>query len=435
MSAALRRTAMDVIAVRPGPPLTGVVTVGGAPGSAAALIATAAAAMRPVQISAVPETSDIALLLALVEGMGTPVTRPLGRPEQVTVLEPQGVHALDHAVAERVRAAVLLVPALLARRGAARLPWPGQARLDMRGLEAQFRMYEAFGDSVTVDDTQFVVKGGSGRGRVRHRLVVPSRGATITAMLRALVAARPLSLEGAHLAQGSRVVVHALRSLGWSVQVSGNTVKMAPPLAPPLALSPWTVPGDQAEAAAVAAAVAVTGGSTRIDALSEHDAASLQSVIAPLGAIAVYRAGSLFVDAVGQPPASGPGTSLTAGVDGVDSSLIPLLTVMAFGVPGRHFVADALRPEPLQALLPHLLRMGASIRRTSDSEFHFDGPQRLVGASVEATDSITSAALLIAGLRAKGVTTIAEPGRVRHGLATLPSKLAALGADIVTITP
>ncbi|RPK62658.1 UDP-N-acetylglucosamine 1-carboxyvinyltransferase [Streptomyces sp. ADI96-02] len=76
----------EVIAVRPGPPLAGTVTVDGSKNAALPLLAAAAALGRPGQTSNVPASADVQAMLTLLQQAGHRVARTVGVPSTVLAL-------------------------------------------------------------------------------------------------------------------------------------------------------------------------------------------------------------------------------------------------------------------------------------------------------------------------------------------------------------
>ncbi|MFF9221744.1 hypothetical protein [Streptomyces viridosporus] len=70
----------EVIAVRPGPPLAGSVTVYGSKNAALPLLAAAAALGRPVRLSNIPANTDVQIMLSLLQQAGWHVAQPVGEP-------------------------------------------------------------------------------------------------------------------------------------------------------------------------------------------------------------------------------------------------------------------------------------------------------------------------------------------------------------------
>jgi UDP-N-acetylglucosamine 1-carboxyvinyltransferase len=202
-------------------------------------------------------------MLGLLHGAGWHVGGPIGVPDVVTVAPSRRGTAtplLPHT--GHGHASGHLVPALLTSYGRARLHWPLDSPVAGQGLATHLRVYEAFGDQVTADEDAYLIEAGKPRlGRVSHLLPFRSRGATLAAVLRAVV---PRSVS----------VLEALHAAGWEIHAGGRSLSLSPP--PTSGNEPlrWTVPGDKSEAGVLACALAATGGSGRIDGVRASDVRS-----------------------------------------------------------------------------------------------------------------------------------------------------------------
>uniref|UniRef100_A0AAU2W1T4 UDP-N-acetylglucosamine 1-carboxyvinyltransferase n=1 Tax=Streptomyces sp. NBC_00008 TaxID=2903610 RepID=A0AAU2W1T4_9ACTN len=427
-----------MVAVRPGAPLAGAVTVDGSKNAALPLIAAAAAMRRPVHLSNVPTNTDVETMLALLRQAGWHATRSLSDPHVTVILPGDGPRPESgFEVAARIRASYYLVPALLGAYGRARLPWPGGCAIGQRGMEQHFKVYERFGDRSYVDDHGYLVEEATGgRGTVSITLPFRSRGATVAALLRAVVAGQPLRLGQPNLSPEALSVIEALEIAGWECQVSETVLVLRPPRYVSDDVLAWRVPGDKIEAGTLACAVAVSGGNARILGVRRDDIAPLVAVLRRLGVPADAEDGSLTVQAE---DARATGLPLRAVASlapgGLDADFEPPLMALALTHPGTHLFADDINPGRHGNLLPQLVRLGATIHELSPTRCRFAGPQQLTGAGVEATDIRTGSALLIAGLTAHGVTTLGGLEQLRRGHADLPVKLHALGADICEVIP
>ncbi|MFD4541017.1 UDP-N-acetylglucosamine 1-carboxyvinyltransferase [Streptomyces bauhiniae] len=427
-----------MVAIRPGSPLTGSVGVDGSKNAALPLLAAAAAMHRPVHVGNVPRNTDVETMLSLLQQAGWHTARPVSDPHTVVILPSDKIQpgpAPDTAA--RIRASYYLVPALLGAYGRARLPWPGGCRIGERGMEQHFTVYERFGDRVTVDDHGYLVEAASApTGTVSIMLPFRSRGASIAALLRAVVAGRPLRLGQPNLSPEVLSIIEALEVAGWECRVSESVLTLAPPPAAPTGTITWRVPGDKIEAGTLACAVAATGGDARICGVRGDDVAPLVAALRALGVPAGTEGDVLAVRARDAHPADKPLRAIASlSPGGLDADFEPPLMAFALTRPGTHLFADTINPGRHGNLLPQLARLGAEIHEVSPTECRFTGPQQLVGAGVEATDIRTGSALLIAGLTARGVTTLGGLEQLRRGHADLPTKLHALGADICEVTP
>ncbi|WP_275467807.1 UDP-N-acetylglucosamine 1-carboxyvinyltransferase [Streptomyces noursei] len=431
--------AAEVVAVRPSGPLTGSVTVDGSKNAALPLLAAAAVLRRSVHLANVPANADVETMLVLLQQSGWHAVRVAADPHTVVVMPGKRHQAAPPPeVAARIRASYYLVPALLRVHGRARLPWPGGCRIGDRGMEQHFVVYEAFGDRVTVDDHGYQVQAGAQpTGTASLALPFRSRGATIAALLRAVVAGRPLRLGQPNLSPEVLSVVEALRTAGWACRVSHSRLAVAPPSSTPAEAVMWTVPGDKIEAGTLACAVAATGGNAHIAGVSEDDVAPLITALRWLGISAGVEGKTLTVNApqMTQPSPHSLRAVASLAPGGLDADFEPPLMALALTRPGVHLFSDAINPGRHTNLIPQLTRLGADIHELSPTRCRLTGPQQLTGAGVEATDIRSGSTLLIAGLTARGVTTLGGLEQLRRGHADLPGKMRALGADIDEVTP
>lgn len=439
MSTRVPAVTAQVIAIRPGRPLAGAVTVDGSKNAALPLIAAAATLLRPVQLGNVPASSDVQILLDLLRRAGWSTTQPVGDGHTSLVLPTNSTPPLDGLgdQASNIRASYYLVPALLALHGRARLPWPGGCRIGDRGMEQHFKVYETFGDRVRVDDKGYVVEAGKPvRGTVSLVLPFRSRGATVVAILRAVAAGTPLRLGQPNLSPEVLCVLNALASVGYECRSGERVLTIVPPSSVSADAAVWKVPGDKIEAGTLACAVAATGGTARIDGVHAPDVTPLIAALHKMGIPTAEESGALVVHGQETRPTGRSLRALaTLTPGGLDADFEPPLLALALGFPGTHLFSDPINPGRHGNLIPQLVRLGATITEVSSTECRLTGPQRLTGAGVEATDIRTGSALMVAGLTARGVTTLGGVDQLRRGHADLPGKLLALGADICEVTP
>jgi UDP-N-acetylglucosamine 1-carboxyvinyltransferase len=431
--------AAEVIAIRPGPPLRGTVSVDGSKNAALPLIAAAAVLRRPVRLSNVPDSTDVQTMLTLLREAGHQVVGLAGQRGTILISPgdtPRVAQGL-YATASRIRASYYLVPALLAVHGRASLPWPGGCRIGARGMEQHFRVYEAFGDRFATDQQGYAVEMDTARtGSVSMALPFRSRGATVAAVLRAVASGRALHLRQPNLSSEVLSVLDSLRTVGWASSADAQTLALAPPVHTPGEPVAWKVPGDKIEAVTLACAVAASAGNARIEGVRSRDVASVVTAMRRAGIPVAVEENAINIRAQDTRFTHQPlraVASLSPG--GLDADFEPSLMALGLGLPGTHYFSDSINPGRHSNLVPQLMCMGAEIEEVSATQCHLTGPQRLTGAGVETTDIRTGSALLIAGLTARGITTLGGLEQLRRGHADLPAKLRSLGADICEVAP
>jgi UDP-N-acetylglucosamine 1-carboxyvinyltransferase len=431
------RLRSDLLEIRGGSPLTGTVAVDGSKNAALPMLAAAACVPGRVQLANVPDCTDVKTMLDLLRELGWELLADKQR-HRVTFADFAARSVLPTvAQAATIRASYYLVPSILGQYGMARLPWPGGCSVGERGMDLHFTVYETFGDHVQTAAAGYTVHAAPRQeaGTVHVRLPFRSRGATVVALLRAVVAGRPVVITNPSLSAELHAIYGALTTAGCELEISPRQVGLWP--GDGTDSVKWRVPGDKIEAGTLACAIAASGGRGHIDGISAADVAPMLDALATLGVPATVQPGGDPED-IGRltvlEPESDARGSLTACAsldpDGLDADWEPGLMVLALGRPGRHRFADAINPGRHGNLLPELRALGAVIIADTDTECYLAGPQRLKGTDVRATDIRTGSALLIAGLAAHGTTRVTGLAQLRRGHADLPAKLAALGADL-----
>ncbi|MFG2836932.1 UDP-N-acetylglucosamine 1-carboxyvinyltransferase [Streptomyces zaomyceticus] len=426
---------VDAVTVRPGRPLAGTVRVDGSKNAALPLLAAAASLGRDVRLSGIPGSADVQRMLGLLEQAGYRVARPVAEPGAVIVAPKEHPAAApDLTDAARIRASYYLVAPLLAAHGQAALPWPGGCQVGNRGMDLHFTVYEAFGDAVLLDDSGYrVLAASQARDKVVLALPFRSRGASIAALCRAVVAGSRLELGNPNLSPETTGVLAALRSASWTAHADSDKITLAPPPGISAGTVAWRVPGDKIEAGTLACAIAATGGEGRIEGVAGSDLQVLADLLDWAGipvsltsdAITVHQASATS----GRPLRAV--ASLTP--DGLDADFEPALMALALTLPGIHLFGDDINPGRHGNLLAQLALLGAEIEELTPTRCRLSGPQRLNGTAVKATDIRTGSTLLIAGLGARGATTVSGLDQLRRGHADLPAKLRALGADLTDV--
>ncbi|MEY9855099.1 UDP-N-acetylglucosamine 1-carboxyvinyltransferase [Catenulispora sp. GAS73] len=419
---------LNVIEVRGGTPLRGTVAVDGSKNACLPLLAAAATLGGGVRMTGVPDSADVAAMMRLLDRAGWPVWQEQG---QVSIGAPLGTSVGELAEAAQIRASYYLVPALLAAHGIARLPWPGGCAVGDRGMHLHFAVYEAFGDCAEVNADGYVVRAGQHSSRItKVALPFRSRGATIAALLRAVVAGRPVRIEQPNTAPETQAVLAALTVAGWEYTAKATSLTVVPPSGSSAGGHSWPVPGDKIEAGTLACAIAATAGSGIVTGAEAADLTALVNALRRLGVMVDAEAQVLAIDASAPLSAKNLRAIATLNPGGLDADFEPALLVTASGRRGRHRFADAINPGRHGNLLPQLARLGLQAKPISATECVLEGPQALSAATVEATDIRTGTALLVAGCAARGTTVLHRPEQVRRGHPDLPGKLRALGAEI-----
>ncbi len=416
------------LAVQGGNTLRGSVRIGGAKNAALVLIAASAVIGGEVILDNVPRIADVETQLEIVRALGGQVEWL----EQGRVLldwPDQFEASVPYQLAKKLRASNLFLGALAARIGQARIPLPGGCDIGSRPMDLHLKGLSALGFEVKLEHGFIEAKARETRGN-RIYLDFPSVGATENIMMAAVGVPGTTIVENAAKEPEIVDLASFLGGAGATIRGAGTDLIKIEGNRIPGAIdggrgTRFSVIPDRIEAGTYMIAAAAVGTEVTIEnVISRH----LQPVIAKLrdvglevdvneDSLTVRRSGPLLATDIKTLPYPGFPTDL--------QSLMMVLLCLARGTgvisenvfDNRFRVADELK------------RMGAQIRVKGHSAV-VEGPARLLGAQVKATDLRAGAALIVAGLAAEGETEVCHSEVIERGYEKVCEKFRALGARI-----
>jgi UDP-N-acetylglucosamine 1-carboxyvinyltransferase len=424
---------MGSITVRPGSPLAGTVTVGGAKNSVLKLMAATLLAEGEYELTNVPGIVDVELMRQLLAPLGVRSERAATEPRTLRLTsapEPGGVAPPD--LVRRMRASTAVLGPLLARCGRARLALPGGDDFGSRPIDFHIAGLEALGARFTIGADELEAVADDGLRAADIVLEFPSVGATENLIMAATLAKGTTTLDNAAREPEIVDLCHFLIAMGAQIEGVGSPTVVVHG-APPGELHGAThrVVADRVEAATYLAAVGVAGGEIVVrDARSDHMEVLLRK-LRSMGLSVVPSADGTGLRATGPvEPARLCSTDVaTLPYPGVATDYKPLITAMLSVADGVGIVTENLFAGRFR-YVDELLRMGADIR-TDAHHAVVRGVTHLTGTSVDAPDIRAGAALVVAALAARGETVIEGVHHVDRGYEDLVGKLRTLGADIV----
>ncbi|RFU64236.1 UDP-N-acetylglucosamine 1-carboxyvinyltransferase [Bacillus sp. V59.32b] len=417
---------MEKIIVRGGKRLSGTVKVEGAKNAVLPVIAaTLLASDGKSIIKDVPTLSDVYTINEVLRNLNTEVAF-----HDNTVTVDASKELFDEAPFEyvrKMRASVLVMGSLLARNGRARVALPGGCAIGSRPLDQHLKGFEAMGATVKVGNG-FLEAEVDGRLKgARVYLDFPSVGATENIMMAASLAEGTTILE--NVAKEPEIVdlANFLNKMGAKVKGAGTgTLKIEG--VKKLYGAEHSIIPDRIEAGTFMTAAAITGGNVLVKgAVPEH----LSSLIAKMEEM---------------------GVSITEEEDGlrvIGPEKLKAVDIKTMPHPGfptdmqSQMMALSLRAEGTSMItetvfenrfmhVEEFRRMNADIKIEGRSVIT-NGPTKLQGAEVAATDLRAAAALILTGLVADGITRVTELKHLDRGYVNFHGKLAALGADVERI--
>lgn len=412
---------MDKLKIAGGYPLKGTIKVSGAKNSAVALIPATILAESPVTIEGLPDISDVHTLQALLEEIGGEVSFEDG----TMIADPSKMVSmpLPNGRVKKLRASYYLMGAMLGRFKKAVIGLPGGCYLGPRPIDQHIKGFEALGAKVTNEQGAIYLRAEELRG-ARIYLDVVSVGATINIMLAAVRAKGRTIIENAAKEPEIIDVATLLTNMGAKIKGAGTDVIRIDGV-DELKGCRHTIIPDRIEAGTYMILGAAMGEGVKIDNVIPFH---LESVIAKLREAGVpIEIGDEHVY-IGKSEKFNAVDIKTLVYPGFPTDLQQPFTTLLTQAEGTSIITDTI----YSARFKHIdeLRRMNGMAKVEGSTAIINGPTKLQGAKVKASDLRAGAALVLAGLMAEGVTEITGVDHIDRGYSDIVEKLNGLGATI-----
>ncbi len=413
---------MSKVVVEGGTRLQGTVGILGAKNAVLKVMVSALLAPGRHRLTNVPDILDVDLMCRVLEHTGCRVEQS---EHELWVVVPEDLRPeAPIELVRQMRASIVILGPLLARCSEARVALPGGDDLGARPIDMHLQGLEAMG-------VDFELVHGELIGRLEGRL----KGAEVELSFPSVGATENLLFAGV-LAEGETVIVNAAREpeiedlithlieMGAHIRGGGTSLVTIRGVDRLLPADHHAIP-DRLEAGTYAAAAAITSGDvTLTGCLPEHLRMELTK-LEEAGCEVERGEGWLRVRGPERPS---PVDFATLPFPGFHTDMHPQMVALLSVADGTSVITENLYDARFR-YVGELARMGADIT-TEAQHAIIRGVERLSGCPVLAPDIRAGAALVLAGLRADGVTEVGEAEHIDRGYEDFPGRLRALGARI-----
>ena len=397
---------MEKLIVKGGKRLVGTVKTSGAKNAVLPIIAASIMGTSPSHFDEVPMLEDVRTISEVLRSLGIKVE---SKEKNCLDIDSTVVESYEPPceLMRNMRASFFVMGPLLARMGKARIYMPGGCAIGARPVDIHLKGFEALG--VVLDQQDGFIEATTPNGLKGATIYFdfPSVGATENVMMAAALAEGVTILENA--AEEPEIVALAsyLNKMGAKIRGAGTDVIRIEGVKE-LHGADYTIIPDRIEAGTYMIAAAMTGGDVIVDnVLPEHQ----KPLIAKL-----REAGAIVEEDIDKVRVIGNGT-----LKGVSVKTLPY--------PGF--------PTDMQAQIMAMMVVSEGNSKVTETVFenrfmhvNIEGPAKLVGCDVRATDLRAGAAMILAGLVAEGETRIGDLHHIDRGYEDIVEKLKNLGADI-----
>ena len=410
-----------------GATLRGEVEISGAKNAAVAIIPAALLVDGVCRIENIPQISDADMLLTILSHLGAQVRFINKTTIEIDCTSVRCVDA-PFDLTRKIRASYYLIGAMLGRFGRAKTTMPGGCNFGVRPIEQHIKGMTALGADIDVRNGFVYAETPDGKLHgARIYLDKVSVGATTNIILAATLAHGRTIIENAAREPHIVDLANFLNSMGADIRGAGtDTVKVNG--VEKLHGGSYSIIPDQIEAGTYMVAAAATGGEVLIRNVIPKHLECISAKLRETGTIIQENEDSVFVRGAKHLRRA---NVKTLPYPGFPTDMQPQMGSLLCLANGTSVITEGIYDNRFK-YVNELRKMGAEIQ-VDGRVAVIEGGHELSGAMVQACDLRAGAAMVIAGLCAKGTTTIEDVHYIERGYENFVGKLRALGADISVV--
>lgn len=415
---------MEKLIVKGGNRLVGAVKTSGAKNAVLPIIAASILGTTPSHLDEVPMLEDVHTISEVLKCLGLAVE--CSPEKNVLDIDSTEITSYEapYELVRTMRASFLVMGPLLARIGKARISMPGGCAIGARPIDIHLKGFEALGVKIEQGHGYIEASAPEGLKGTSIYFDFPSVGATENIMMAASLAEGTTILENA--AEEPEIVdlANYLNKMGAKIRGAGtDTIRIEG--VDKLHGADYTIIPDRIEAGTYMIAAAMTSGDIVVENVLPEHQKPLIAKLREAGAVVEEDIDKVRVIGKNQLKAV---SIKTLPYPGFPTDMQAQMMAMMVIAEGRSKVTETVFENRFMHVV-ELNRMGAQISTEGRSAV-IDGPCKLTGCDVRATDLRAGAAMILAGLVAEGTTRIGDLHHIDRGYENIVAKLKNLGADI-----
>ncbi len=417
---------MDSLLIKGGVPLHGEVNISGSKNAVLPIMAATLLTSEPCIIRRVPDLSDVKFMARILTWLGAQVKLD-GDALHVRAQKIKGVG--DYDLIRKMRGSICIMGPLLGRLKTAMVSLPGGCVIGARPINLHLKGFEALGAKITVE-------GGYARAQARKLVGADvflggRAGSTVlgtaNVMMAATLAEGTTIIESAACEPEVVDVANFLNAMGAKITGAGSPTITITGVKELHGAEHEVIP-DRIEAATYALAAAATNGEVTLRGARPDHLHAVLDKMRDSGVNVERRGTALTVKRNGRLK---PVDITTLPYSGFPTDAQAQMMVLMAVTPGISIITERIFESRFMHV-SELARLGADIEIEGPSAI-VKGGKPLSGAPVMASDLRASAALVIAGLTAKGATQVNRVYHLDRGYENIDGKLRQLGARIERI--
>lgn len=415
---------MDKIRIIGGNPLFGHIRIKGAKNGALPLMAAALLTDEEVILRDVPNLSDIRTMADILSHLGADVSFEGG----ILRIKAANIRSVEapYELVSKMRASFMVLGPLVGRCHLAQVSLPGGCAIGTRPVDRHLYAMEQLGINIDIQNGYVLANGKPKGGKIYFQ--IKTVNGTMNAIMAAVLADGVTEIINAAAEPEVTDLARCLVKMGANIQGIG-TQKLVITGVEKLHGTSHTVVPDRIEAATYAIAAGITGGELYIENSPLHLLEDVVFTLCYMGLDIIEKDNGLIVKSTGLIK---PTNVVTEEFPGFPTDVQAQIMALMCFANGTSIVTENIFENRFMHV-QELVRMGANIQLQGSRTAIVHGVPSLSGAQVMASDLRASAALVLAGLAAKGETIVSRVYHLDRGYDHMEEKLRVCGANIERI--
>ncbi len=412
---------MKIMKIEGNRKLTGTIKISGAKNSSVALIPASLLADSDVTICNVPEITDTDVLCEMLEYLGVDVRRA----SESVVISPTKIDnkIIPKELTKKLRASYYFMGALLGKLKHVEIYLPGGCSIGKRPIDLHLKGFESLGATITNDGEKYIVDAEELKGASIY-LDIASVGATINIMLAAVLANGKTIIDNAAKEPEIVNIATYLNNMGAKITGAGTSEIRITGVEKLHGCYHEVIP-DRIEAGTYLVIGALVGEKFKVYNVIPEHLEALTSKLKEMGVDLEIESDYIIVNSKDRYNHT---NITTMGYPGFPTDLQQPFSVLLSKSVGISKVEETIWENRFMHL-PELEKLGMKVKKEGMTAI-FEGPNKLVGCEVRATDLRAGAALVAAALAAEGETIITDVEHILRGYEGIVEKLTDVGAKI-----
>lgn len=415
----------EILVINGGKPLEGEVCISGAKNSALPILAACVLGTEEIILDAVPKLKDVEIMIDVLRHLGSKVEYI---DDETVRIDSSNINTCEtpFELMDKMRASFVVMGPLLSRFKKAYTKAPGGCNIGARPIDLHLKGFQALGaESMVNDDEISITTNGELFGNEIY-LDFPSVGATQNIMMAATLAKGETTIENAAKEPEIVDLASFLSKMGAKIKGAGTSTIVIEGVEK-LTGARHTIIPDRIEAASYMISAVMTKGDVTIkNVIGSHIRPIIAKLIEMGASVEEYEDEDII--RVSTNHRLKPTNVQTLPYPGFPTDAQAQFMALMTVCDGESRIQETVFENRFMHV-EQLNKMGAAIA-TSGNRATVVGVDRLHGASVKATDLRAGAALVMAGLTAKGETRVSDIYHIDRGYSDLEGKFRKLGADI-----